>query len=385
MNKKVIAHIGAVGTAFILVWSGLTLVSPNLVEYYQHHLTLEQEYQKTVVPLHQTLQSGEIVVFGSSELTKPMHFRADSFLTDRNFPVSFSGAPYRQCFSIYSKLATHYTTTIRDEARIVVILSPRWFTRDKEGMKMQYFLEDMTIPMMYELYINSEVDTTTKLRVSKYIERHKCEIKPLTFVYKYALRYSKERAFESPLDGIVRQVLQTANLSFDTSISRISYSNQQLNYDSLKMIALQIEEQLSHNSFHVRDTFYEERKKTLNLNQQFPLALPTPFPLTDNQEYQDLLALIELLKTYKNPPLFVLLGLNPYTYGPSREEYIRPLYDSISELLHEAHFGVVDFWAKDTADYHNGSYIDDNHPGEVYWVQLDSALVEYFGKKEDIK
>jgi D-alanine transfer protein len=144
----------------LLLVIGLLYFSRNgILNYYAK--PLQDSLQRTL-SLQNDLESGKIVVFGSSELViypnqkfLPQNF----FNNDLKLPLRAQGNEGQQTFVIMAQLAACDNEIVRNNARVVVLLSPSWFTGSYEnGLTMPKFLEYMYPGMMNKLYFQSESD-----------------------------------------------------------------------------------------------------------------------------------------------------------------------------------------------------------------------------------
>lgn len=97
-----------------------------------------------------------------------------------------------------SELAALHSSKTVDQARIVVLLSPTWFTgKHANGAKMSVFLKYMTNDMMYKLYTNSEIDDHYKFLVSEYITANEKEMSGSSKSYDLIKNYGKKSSSAS--------------------------------------------------------------------------------------------------------------------------------------------------------------------------------------------
>ena len=94
------------------------------------------------------------------------------------------------------------------------------------------------------------------------------------------------------------------------------------------------------------------------------------------QEYQDFLVLLELLKSYKIKPLFVMQDLHPYVFAKNRDE-MTAIITAIKSKIQENNYGYLDMWSYKKEDYEIGTLIDIVHSGELGWVKINQKIADF--------
>ena len=170
MNKLFI-NILSFTIALLLVFGLLYFNKNKILNYYAK--PLQDSLQRTI-SLQNDLESGKIVLFGSSELVfypNQKFLPQNYFNNDLKLPLRVQGDKGQQTFAIMSQLAACDNELVRDNAKVVILLSPSWFTGSSDnGLKMPKFLEYMYPGMMNKLYFQSEADDKYKLLISDYIK-----------------------------------------------------------------------------------------------------------------------------------------------------------------------------------------------------------------------
>ena len=187
MNKFLV-NLFAFLFALLVVVGLLYFGRDGILNYYAK--PLQDSLQRTL-SLQNDLESGKIVVFGSSELViyPNQKFLPQNFFNNElKQPLRVQGNEGQQTFVIMAQLAACDNELVRNNARVVVLLSPSWFTGSYEnGLTMPKFLEYMYPGMMNKLYFQSESDDKFKGLVNDYIIKNLSLIKDPNFIYKYSL------------------------------------------------------------------------------------------------------------------------------------------------------------------------------------------------------
>ena len=162
MNKFFV-NIASFIFALLFVIICYYISKDEILNYYAKPL---QDSLKKTFSLQDDLENGKIVVFGSSELSigNPKYLPQNFFNNDLNIPLRVQGNEGHQTFAILSQLATYDNDTLKENARIVILVSPSWFTGTNDnGTKISKFLEFMYPGMMNKLYFQSNIDDSFKI------------------------------------------------------------------------------------------------------------------------------------------------------------------------------------------------------------------------------
>lgn len=381
MNKFFI-NIVAIILAIILP---LTIIFFNKDKIIAHYASVP--YSLKHDGLESDLERGKIIIFGSSELTSNTHkfIPQNYFNKDLKLPLRANGHAGHQCLAILAQLATYSSAQIDTNARVVVFLSPGWFTgHDSKGTSIPKFLEYMNNRMMYELYFKSKVSNHYKELIGDYISKNESKIKRISVIYKYAAMYRVINNYFPIISKYFKEMIPTGFLYQDVSEDKIFYKKPELDYASLKKEALAIAKPSTNNSFGIYNEYYTKYIKQKVLSGKFPFTVATPPNKANNQEYKDFINLLNLLQDYKIKPLFIMQDLNPYAYVKNRES-MEPLLKSIKEEILSRGYGYLDMWTYKKEDYEMGSLTDIMHTGELGWVKVNQKIIEHFMKNKGDK
>ena len=375
MNKFFI-NIFALFISSFIVFLGIFIFKDEILEYYTK--PLQDTLQKTV-SLQTDLESGKIVLFGSSELVKypDQRFLPQKFFNNElNIPLRVQGNEGHQTFVIMSQLAALDNETIRNNARIVVLLSPSWFTGSNEnGLTMPKFLEYMYSGMMNKLYFESETDDKYKYLISDYIKENVSLIKDPSFIYKYPLNVLEKDYLNNEMKKFIIQNFDYKNIKVET----LNYVKPKLDYDKLRIEAKNIEISSSNNSFGINNEYYSKYIEPEIAKNNFPFTVVIPPELDKNQEFQDFLVLLDFLDKYKIKPLFIMQDLNPYVFAGNREE-ANELMAIIKSKVLEHNFEYMDMWTYKKEDFEMNSLTDIVHLDELGWIKVNQKIIDYFMK-----
>ncbi|MFW2515734.1 D-alanyl-lipoteichoic acid biosynthesis protein DltD [Aliarcobacter butzleri] len=375
MNKFFI-NIFALFISSFIVFLGVFIFKDEILEYYTK--PLQDTLQKTV-SLQTDLESGKIVLFGSSELVKypNQRFLPQKFFNNElNIPLRVQGNEGHQTFVIMSQLAALDNETIRNNARIVVLLSPSWFTGSNEnGLTMPKFLEYMYSGMMNKLYFESETDDKYKYLISDYIKENVSLIKEPSFIYKYPLNVLEKDYLNNEIKKFIIQNFDYKNIKVET----LNYVKPKLDYDKLRAEAKNIEIPSSNNNFGINNEYYSKFIEPEIAKNNFPFSIIIPPELDKNEEFQDFLVLLDFLDKYKIKPLFIMQDLNPYVFAGNREE-ANELMATIKSKVLEHNFEYMDMWTYKKEDFEMNSLTDIVHLDELGWIKVNQKIIDYFMK-----
>lgn len=379
--NKFFTHLFSFSIALTSVVSVIYFGKDVILNYYAK--PLQDSLQRTI-SLQNDLESGKIVLFGSSELVlypNQKFLPQNYFNNDLKLPLRAQGNEGQQTFVIMAQLAACDNDIVRENARVVVLLSPSWFTGSSDnGLTMPKFLEYMYSGMMNKLYFQSETEDKYKILVSNYVKENISLIKEPNFIYKYSL----DTLEDDYLDNEIKKNLIQAFDNKDINPQMISYTTPNFDYDSLKIEAKKVEIPASNNEYGINNEYYTKYILPEIEKGNFPFSITVPPSLEENQEYEDFLVLLDFLKSYKIKPLFVMQDLNPYVFMKNRETANKLMLNIKSKVL-EHGYEYLDTWSYKKEDFQIGSMTDIVHVGELGWLKIDEKIIEYFMKKEEKK
>ena len=378
MNKFFV-NIYAFFLALVVVISLLYVSKNEILNYYAK--PLQDSLQKTI-SLQNDLESGKIVVFGSSELVinpNQKFLPQNYFNNDLKLPLRIQGNEGQQSFAILSQLAAYHGELIKENAKVVILLSPSWFTgSNNNGTTIPKFLEFMYPGMMNKLYFQSEIDDSYKILINNYVKNNISYIKNPNFIYEYSFNELEE----DYLNNEIKKILIKSFDNRDINPPIVTYKNPMLDYGSLKIEANKIATPSTNNSYGISDEYFTKHIEPSIKIGSFPYSIIVPSELDKNQEYQDLLVLLELLKSYKIKPLFVMQDLHPYVFAKNRDEMTNVI-KTIKSKIQENNYGYLDMWSYKKEDYEIGTLTDIVHSGELGWVKINQKIIEHFITKEE--
>lgn len=344
---------------------------------------LQDSLQRTI-SLQNDLESGKIVLFGSSELVfypNQKFLPQNYFNNELKLPLRIQGDKGQQTFAIMSQLAACDNEIVKQNAKIAILLSPSWFTGSSDnGLKMPIFLEYMYPGMMNKLYFQSEADDKYKLLISDYIKKNLDQIKDPNFIYKDSYNDLKSDYLDNEFKKLIIETFD----SKDLNPKLIDYKEPNFNYESLKTEAKNITISTNSNPYGINNEYYEKYIVKQIQKDNFPFGIIVPSDIKQNQEYNDLLILLEYLKTYKIKVLFVMQDLNPYAFTNNREE-ANKLMNTIKSKVLEYDFEYFDMWSNKKEDYEIGTLTDIVHIGELGWVKINQKLIDFFIKNKETR
>ncbi len=376
--NKLFTNIFSFTFALLVALSLLYIDKNEILNYYAK--PLQDSLQKTI-SLQNDLESGKIVVFGSSELVinpNQKFLPQNYFNNDLNLPLRIQGNEGQQSFAILSQLAAYHGELIKENAKVVILLSPSWFSgTNNNGTIIPKFLEFMYPGMMNKLYFQSEVDDSYKILINNYVRKNITYIKNPNFIYEYSFNELEE----DYLDNRIKKILIKSFDNRDINPPIVTYKNPMLDYESLKIEANKISTPSTNNSYGISNEYFTKHIEPSIKIGEFPYTIIVSSELDKNQEYQDFLVLLELLKSYKIKPLFVMQDLHPYVFEKNRDEMTK-IISTIKSKIQENNYGYLDMWSYKKENYELGTLTDIVHCGELGWVKINQKIIEHFMPKE---
>ncbi|MCT7482822.1 D-alanyl-lipoteichoic acid biosynthesis protein DltD [Aliarcobacter cryaerophilus] len=312
------------------------------------------------------------LVFYPNQKFLPQNF----FNNELKIPLRVQGNEGHQSFVILSQLAAFDNKKVRENAKVVVLLSPSWFTGSSDnGLTMAKFLEFMNLGMMNKLYFEGQTQDKYKFLISDYIQNNISYIKEPTFIYETPYKEIKDEYINNKIKKFMIE-------KFDEKYVKsqdIKYFKQDLNFDDLKNRAKDIEISSSNNNLGINNEYYLKYVEPQIAKNSFPFEIVIPPSLEKNEEYQDFLDLLDFLDSYKIKPLFIMQDLHPYVFSKNREN-ANLLMETIKSKVLEHNFEYMDMWTYKKEDYEIGTLTDIVHFGELGWVKANQKIVDYFVK-----
>lgn len=370
--NRLFVHIVALSFALLAVGILLFVNKKEILHYYAK--PLKETLEKTVA-LQNDLENGKIVLFGSSELVfyPNQRFLPQNFFNNElQQPIKVQGNEGQQSFAIFSQLAACENDRVKENAKVVILLSPSWFTgKEDNGTKIPKFLEFMYPGMMNKLYFQSTAKEEYKVVIQEYIKKNIDSIKNPNYLYTTSIETIKEEYFDNKIKEIIIDTFD--NRSQET----IDYKNPLLDYEKLKIEAQKIVAYSNNNSFGIQNEYYTKFIEPSIQNGTFPFSIMVPKNLSQNQEYQDFLLLLELLQSYQIKPFFVIEDLHPEIFSKNRDE-LTHLIVTIKSKLEEYEYSYFDMWSYEKKEYEMGTLIDMVHMGELGWLKINQQIIDYF-------
>lgn len=374
MNKFFINIFALISALFLI----LIIFFINKEQIISCYITSMESLKKTM-DLQNDLENGKIVVFGSSEL---VFYPTQKFLPQNYFnnilklPLRVQGNEGQQDFAIMSQLAALNNKKIEENAKVVILLSPSWFTGNVDnGTKIPKFLEFMYVGMMDKLYFSSSISDKFKILINDYVKKNLSLIKEPGYIYEGDLKKYNENFIDKT---IKRFIIETLDNKY-RNIELINYKKPVLDYKQLKIEAKNAELSSSSNIYGINNVYFQKNIEQEIKKGNFPFSIIVPPSIEENQEYQHLLILLDLLKNYKIKPLIIMQDLHPYVFVNNREN-MNELMLAIKSKVQEKGFEYFDMWSYKKEDYKIDTLTDTVHLGEFGWLQIEQKIINYFMK-----
>ncbi len=369
--SKILIHIKSIVLALFFSVIIFYIFHDNFIRYYYKN---QSNDKSPVANLQKDLESGVITIFGASDLQrKHLRFKPQNFFKNElNLPFRAVGQAFHTPFMMFSELSACESDDVKSNAKVVIIVSPTWFSWGsyQKGVKLPVFLKYMPPQMVYKLFVESPVDDKYKEFIVQYINEHKKDMKGSNIIYNYA-KYYKHGTFK-----IAAKFLKNINISYPISSSKINpyvYVKPNLNYLTLEKEARDIEDKKkTNNTLGLEDKFYTKQKNKNKLT----ITLSKPRVKEKNIIFQDLLTLLELLKTYKNKPLFIIAELNPYVY--QKKDIVSPIFKEVRDEIERNGFEYLNLYTDKKEDFNSYVLEDAQHFDEFAWLEINKKIIEHF-------
>lgn len=339
-----------------------------------------------------TLESPDILpIYGSSEFSAVSEFQPSQLFMGK--PTGFApflvGRGGTQNI-IHALNMAALGDSLKDK-KIVVILSPQWFT--PEGISPAYFKQNFSPLHAYRMFFNASLSDQTKHQL---IERL------LAFAGAfdeeptlYALLKSDKLTGQTPsfqrVKLEVKGRLEMAALEVNDAVKTILLT-QQINPVTVARNAsateptlpswLELKDKASksgkalaqNNRFNIMNTYYSKYVQPKLAENR---GSATSAGLYPSPEYQDLELFLQILKEAKAKPMFIIVPVNGLWYDyigfPTGER--KAYYARIETMVRDKNFQVANF-----GDHEYDPYFlqDVMHLGWKGWVYVDESLDKFY-------
>ena len=357
----------------------LALPEYDRITTYTEGLTQQYAVQKT-------LERGDIMIFGSSELSYQGEEAPYRFFKNKlNKNILAFGFGGTQSLTILAQLSAYYSQAMIENGRVVVIISPGWF--DDEGTHLDSFLHTMPASLLMRLLYESEAPYEYKKYIQEYIHDNFNELtfpKPIHFAWNYAFprketkvkylnrvyallakvtQYYPYKLYDRYLKSTLptQPVIAPSNNAHDASF----------HWDQLLSDAVRLQvSKATNNPYGITNDYFTTYVQNSIKKGKFPQTAPVISSYS--KEYRDLLLLIEFCKMFKHKPLFVLLPFNPKAY--THLERYDPLMNNISSTLERAGIPLLNLWKEGDKP---GMMADIMHTGAYGWQRINQAIYQH--------
>ncbi len=356
---------------------------------YEHNPKIEDE-------LREALEHGmPLLLFGSSELSlnKLPSIPYNFFNKTLNIPCIGMGHAGNQCFCICSQLCA--MSNALKNGRIIVILSPGWFSAYAKGTSLESFLEFNDERLLYNIYFNKNLPKIYKDYESQYIYENEASIESASAILKAFYYYNQanknivnkivftpfEKLYENYClfkISVTNKLLQKGDyeaplMAYDSAnVSKTNFSyTKTVNWDSMYATARKDFDTVStNNNMDISNDYYARYVKT---HHSFHIQ---PVPLSQNVELQDFTMLLKLLKQYNTDAYFIIQPINPLAYDDVKE--LKPTIDVVCKKMDSLGFNYLNLYVTDSISYQKGTLNDIMHMGNLGWYRTDSAILCHF-------
>ena len=346
----------ALGIVFFIFPTEVELLEKYKTISFEHYYPIfSDERDEAYHALKYALANGQIVLFGSSELSQydssfiPYNFFSESL----GIPVYGFGHAGFQARAIETELLASVTQNAIDNGKIVILISPSWFIEGTGTNESLWKKEILTTTM------------SSRIRENKFANGY----------FKQNIDFEKNDKYTDNLDRLIVKIIDTYflwSMSFEKPKNEIFTD---LKWSELKIDAQKIETSKSTNQFGINDEYFDEYIKSLVGTEKFPLKIKGPPRVEDNKEVKDFESLLQILSKFKVRPIFIMLPLNKKAYSNTIE--LNPTISYLAEKIKKEGYPYLDMWSQ---PFEPGVMTDVMHLGE-YGLMLINEFIDQNLKK----
>ncbi|MDH5720932.1 MAG: D-alanyl-lipoteichoic acid biosynthesis protein DltD [Spirochaetia bacterium] len=320
--------------------------------------------KRSYLKLEKALLSGKITIFGSSELASSLGNNPHIFFNkELGIPVNAIGGGGHQSLIMLAELSSLYNEILLNNARLVFLISPGWF--NTEGTNIKRFTDYINAELFYRLYYQSSAPKEFKNYIISNINRRYdtiMDITPLSMAYSF-----KKNIGSINLAYFFKYLKKNHDIeTHDYSV----YEGKKIDWEKILENAKIAEiNKYTNNDYYIYDDYFTKYMKYERLPKHV-----RRLPLF-NQEYDDFEMLINLLKNFKNRPLFVLWPIHPTAHA-KLNRYDEVL-NKIRKKLKQENFELLDLWMNE-GEIEIGVLTDLMHPGEYGWAKVNKEIYKRF-------
>lgn len=301
--------------------------------------------------LRYTLESGDVALFGSSELSSDKSRFTPYLFLSQNLKLKLKAFGHAGCQNkaIITEILSVYSSDILEHGRIVILLSPTWFLNG-EGINESLWRKEIATPVIL-----------SRIRENKMIEPS---------VKDEILGKEKSPFFMNEIDKLARIIIDQKFLHSNSSmIKEKEVLSVDIKWEEFKNEAKQFEKNLTTNSFAINDEYYGKYIKPIMGTPKFPLSVAPVIEIDQNKEIKDFELLLRILSKFKNPPLFVILPLSQKAYKDT--EMLNPTLKYVESKIHEDGYPLLNLWSR---PFEAGVLTDVMHVGAYGWTMIDEFI-----------
>lgn len=342
------------------------------------------------------LQSKELIILGSSELTHNSIAVPYRFIpTYMHFPVLGIGHAGFQSLAILSTLSS--MSDYLNQANVLVILSPGWFEDYfSRGTSVELFLENINDRMLTEIILSEKLPLRYKQYIANYVASQYSSITRASIPFRHLYH---QGASENNLFFMVvhypfvkfNALLLSLHFSFlpwekkgkgnlpgsfpQAGIPHVHYNESNLfNWDSILNISLsQALSKSTNNNWGIENDYYTTyihgRKGHIK-----------PVSTKNNQELKDFGMLVSLLRTFDCNATFVIQPLNPF-YFPELS-LLKPTLQAVTDTIALAGFPCLNLFESDSTKYNKAILRDVMHMDDYAWHLVNRFINDQYINNE---
>jgi len=375
---------------FVLCWIGLDFyLSQEIKTGYNYAVNDDASdirKEQGVILQQTSLDKGDILLLGSSELGSPVDQNASNFFPTKECPYMINAVGRAEVLSMEHALNVE-SLDFSQNKKVVCLVSYAWFAKDSVAPDAFYanFSKNKFYRYMTDWGISDKEKIQTASRISSLVRSYNNTddveawgYAELCKKFPFAYRVIETAAF--PLLMFERAVLSTKDKA-----ASFLYLRGLVPYDMKKPEATDWEKEyekadaqgkkmVTNNGFYFEDSYQNDMADILPGLKNADVSLN----LQTSQEFKDYDLFLKTCCRKHIKPLIIVESVNGWYYdyrGLDREKRLS-LYKRLRDMAENYGFTVYDMSDMEYTPY---TYYDQWHLGWRGWLYVDQKITEYFG------
>lgn len=344
-----------------------------------------KEKDKGVILLNKSLNNGDLILLGSSELGSEVPQNIRQIFPIKEFPYNANSVGRAYAQSLVDSLRIVSLNDLDENDKIALIVSFQWFMGndiDKQGTQA-----NISELQFYNFMNSDKVDFRDKKYVAERLVKLLKNSQEQNRTWLYSALYQSDNVISKGILNIfqpyffVREKFLTLKDKYDACKILKKYSkadiknnnniNWNLEYLNAEKSGI---EACTNNKFYVYDEYYTKYLAD-NIDELRDSSKNTE--LLKSKEYGDFRLLLEMFKKLNVRPYIILMSTNGYYYDyigiDKAKRY--SVYDKLVGIINNYGFDYLDLRDKEYVPYF---YKDVMHFGWKGWLYVDEQIAKYY-------